>query len=179
MDCDDAAGHGRWGGVSQAAGRARWARELIQHSTLQGHLMIDVCEEIMVRPRAVLALVRLVGDARKHTHAQHKRTPTQTHIHTQVRSLAAAMEMLDYALRCLCVHSHPGQLEGEKCFGAACEECGGVADAAHASGTACDCRCWSPRARHGHCPCSSTYKVLNEAEGWWWTGGEHLYNVYC
>ena len=172
MDCDDAAGHGRGGGGSQAAGRARWARELIQHSTLQGHLMIDVCEEMMVRLRAVLALVRLVGDARKHTHAQHKRTRTQTHIHTQVRSLAAAMEMLDYALRCLCVHSHPGHLE-------ACEDGGGVADAAHASGTACDCRCWSPRARHGHFPCSSTYKVLNEAEGWWWTGGEHLYNVYC
>merc|ERR1719247_2744435 len=33
---------------------------------------------MMVRLRAVLALVRLVGDARKHTHAQHKRTRTQT-----------------------------------------------------------------------------------------------------
>ena len=55
MDCDDAAGHGRGGAGSQAAGRARWARELIQHSTLQGHLMIDMCEEIMVRPRAVMA----------------------------------------------------------------------------------------------------------------------------
>ena len=132
---------------------ARW------HSTLQGHLMIDVCEEIMVRPRAVLALVRLVCDARKHTCAT--QTHTQTHIHTQVRSLAAAMEMLDYALRCLCVHSH--RASSRRAWMEALPT-PHTSPAPHATADA-------GLLVHGmDTACSSTYKVLNEAEGWWWTG---------
>lgn len=117
-----------------------YAHGVIEYWRLQAHLLIDVCEEMLVR------------------------------------SMTAALEMLDEALRCLClapvcysVRLAPlpsGAQDLEMHYSAA----------ALASSCAAPSSCAPPAVPHASYSCVC---CLSSQCDWWWWSGDNLYNAYC
>jgi hypothetical protein len=102
---------------------AAYARHVMEFSALQAHVLMDVCEEVLLR------------------------------------GVAAALEMLDQALRCLCVRAPVLPLHA--CLPAA--------------PAVSSCRM---KAAYPH-PAWSSLEQKPAAVEWWWLSGDNLYDVYC
>ena len=122
------------------------AGRLIRFSALQAHMIIDVCEEVLLR------------------------------------SLAAALEMLDKALRCvsvsrmslLALHEVHDMHGNEVACG---QLCAGYS-VKHVCTPGVRKPCVLSPAAYSSVSCSFSSKSQSDAS-WWWVGGDDLYNVYC